>query len=78
MPSCAMIASRRACALVKVASVATTTSVVFSPAWPLVAEGERLLRNGGGQAAPAEFAVALERRRPEMRPAADHAPSRRH
>ena len=31
-----MIATRRACALVKAASVATTTSVVFSPGWPLV------------------------------------------
>ena len=35
MPSCAMIASRRVCALVRAASVATTTSVVFSPGWPL-------------------------------------------
>ena len=35
-------------------------------------EGERLLRNGRGQAASAEFAAALERRGPEMRPAADH------
>ena len=31
-----MMASRRVCALVSVASVATTTSVVFSPGWPLV------------------------------------------
>src|ERR1041385_2890564 len=81
MPVCAIIASRLACALVRMASVTTTTSVVFSTA---VASGPPLTRNrriSGVHAAgmprpprpapPAILAVLLERRGPGPRPVAD-------
>ena len=66
-----MTARRLAWALVKAASVATTTSVVLSRAPPLVTRLERLRREVLRQAAAAEFAVDFERRRPEPWPAAD-------
>ena len=72
MPSCAMIARRRACALVKrgIGRDHDQRGVFAGLAFGL--EGERLRRHGRGQAVSAEFAVALVRRGPEMRPAADH------
>ena len=60
------------------ASVATTTSVVFSPGWPLVRKVSACGRHLRRLAKPAEFGVALERRRPEMRAVADHRRCPRH
>ena len=45
--------------------------VVFSPGRPLAIGEQRGGRQGGREPQPAELAVDLERRRPEMRPAAD-------
>ena len=67
MPSCAMIAMRLACALVRAASVATMAMVVFSARRRAFHAQASLRREGGGPAAAAEFAVALIRRGPEIR-----------
>ena len=66
-PSCAITANCLACALVSVASVATMAIVVFSPGPPLATgiEGRRR-RHCHRKSEPAELAVLLERRRPEL------------
>src|SRR5579862_6297102 len=64
-----MMARRFAWDLVSTASVATTTSVVLSRRPALVRTSSA---HGGRHAEPAEFALLLERCRPEPGAAADH------
>ena len=77
MPSCAMMASalRLRLGQRRVGRDHDQRGVLAGLALGL--EREVLRRHGGRQAAPAEFVVALVRRRPEMRPAADHGAARR-
>src|SRR6516164_9323535 len=51
-PDCAITASRLACALVKIASVATTTRVVLCSGVPLVRISKAPAGNGVGQPRP--------------------------
>ena len=77
-PSCAMIATRFACALVRSASVATMAILVFCGAAPFSFSASAPSGRAGRPAEAAEFAVALVGRGPEMRACRRWSPARPH